>query len=150
LQATVEEISIWSYLGHDDGGIDGFDDPYDYKNGEPPRLNFSASEVDAYFLREQIESFKPDDSRRYITLQQLTARWQEPDDSRFRGQEFVRAYVHDDCLHPINVLRGYSEQWVEHTRNFDNGSRAFIPEASLFAMDQVLEIEVSRGHKVAA
>lgn len=42
----------------------------------PPKRHFTASEVGAFFLREQIESFKPDHSRGYLSLRELTERWE--------------------------------------------------------------------------
>jgi len=137
LQASVEEINMWAYLGQDDGGIDAFNKPNDNQSKPPHKRHFTDCPRKACFLREQIESFNPNDNRRFLTLQQLTDRWVVRDIPK----ELVQDYVDDGDLEPINVLRGCSEQWEEHTKVLQEGETVFIPDSSLFALDQVLEIE---------
>lgn len=133
LKATDDEISIWTYLGHGDGGIDAFNKSQGNQNDTPhKKRHFTDSPRGAVFLREQIESFQPDDSRRYLTLQQLTTRW----GALFKPDELVQEYLATARLEPINAVSRHSEQVI------DAGEGALIPDLSLFEMDQVLEIEV--------
>lgn len=135
LQATDNEIRMWAYLGHADGGIDLFNYPQDRQNDDPPKRNFTAPEVGSYFLREQIESFTPDDSRRYQTPRALIERWAGYGLPASIAEELVCNLVEDGRLEPINALRGYSAQVIEAVEG------ALIPDLSLFALDQVCEVE---------
>lgn len=139
LLATNEELDAWTYIGHADGGIDAFDKPNDNQSKPPHKRHFTDSPLGAYFLREQIESFNPDDSRRYLTLQELTDRWVE----HYKPDKLVQEYVATARLEPINVLRGHSEQTI------DASEGALIPDLSLFAMAQVREIEAQDFSVVA-
>lgn len=135
LQATDDEIRMWVYLGHADGGLDMFDAPLDCPDGKLPKRHFTASEVGAYYLRHQIESFAPDDSRRYLTLPELVTKWVGRGLSANKADELVRQLIEDGRLTPINALRGH------HAQVMDDGAGALIPDLSLFALDQVIEVE---------
>ncbi len=135
LHATDDEIRVWTYLGSAEGGIDAFDNPHTHSGAVLPKRHFTASEVGAYFLREQIESFTPDDSRRYLTLQALTARWEAYGLRSEMADDLVRSLIEDGCLEPINALRGHSAQVIEE------GENALISDISLFSLDQVQEVE---------
>jgi len=142
LQATNEEVDVWTYIGHADGGIDAFDKPHDNQSDLPTKKrHFTNSPLGAYFLREQIESFNPDDSRRYLTLQELTDRWVE----HYKPDKLVQEYVATARLEPINVLRGHSEQVIDAQA----GEGALIHDLSLFELAQVREIEVADFSAVA-
>lgn len=135
LQATDDEIRMWVYLGHADGGLDTFDVPIDCPDSKLPKRHFTASEVGAYYLRHQIESFAPDDSRRYLTLSELVTKWVGHGLSANKADELGRQLIEDGRLTPINALRGH------HAQVMDDGAGALISDLSLFALDQVIEVE---------
>lgn len=142
LDATVEEIAAWLFLGPEFGGLAAYWNVIQF--ADPPMFSYAyytgignadylSPLMDCWFIAEEIAKFEP--TERYITGKALIDRWsQQPG---IQPEAYILAKVRELRLEDCHPIYGGTEA------TFPNPG-SFPPlETGLFALSQIKEIEMS-------
>lgn len=145
IAATPEEVAAWISWGPVEGGIAAYlnanelDPPprffYSYVQGQSH--DYIAPLMACWFREEDIVSFEP--AERYITWGALIERWSKH--PAIRPESYIRAKIAESRLMDFHPICGGTQATFSREEAFPP------PEAGLFLLSHVEEIEASEFHK---